>query len=74
MTTELDTFFATSVPVWFAAAVIFPTAFDPLVVRFCAVTPPVVGATNRIENANAIRKIPATELKPVISLMLFIEV
>ena len=45
-----------------------------LVVRFCAVTPFVVEATNRIEKASAIRKIPATELKPVISLMLFIEV
>jgi hypothetical protein len=34
----------------------------------------VVDATKRIEKASAIRKNPATELKPLISLMLFIEV
>jgi hypothetical protein len=45
-----------------------------LVVRFCAITLLGVVATNRIEKASAIRKIPATELKPVIFLMLFIEI
>jgi hypothetical protein len=45
-----------------------------LIVRFCAITPLVVDATKRIEKTTAIRKIPATELKPLISLVLFIEV